>query len=1306
MLTRLGRIVTWLLVSLLVLLAIAITALRVLLPEMNRFKDEIETWVSAQSQIQFEISDVRGFWRNTHPSLALQGVQARFPDGSLIQFNTDRIDVEFDLFDSLLQQEPVVANLVIHQLNLDIRSVDWNKLNQASAQDSVPGTQGRVLRRLDDLFLRQLDDFSLQNSTIQYQSLAGDMRQLDIDKLHWKNLGQRHLAEGVVSLADAELNSLKVSADFRDHGSLKDISGDFYVSADKLRVLPWLTRYLKNATGIQRGVVSFDGWMTLENSQPVDGYVALKPSELMWQQPAAHAADAQNQDDTETVSAQRHELLLESGILVLSPNKDGWQVSAHSLKARTDDTPWPELDFGLDWQPQQWLLNVSQLDIPALLPLVRLVPESRQTNQLLDQLSPSGRVENLRVQQGTTPESLRYSANLIDIGIKQWELLPQVHHLQAEVSGTPDKAVIHASLIDDVLPYGEVFQAPLNIRQGEVDLVWQRDDSGWSLWADKVTAATPDLQVLGAFRLDFPDEQSPFLSFYAEADVHNAGETWRYLPTLALGHELTDYLSTAIQGGKVNTAKLLWYGKLGDFPYSNHNGMFQAWVGLKQATFSFDTAWPAISDMQLDLLFENDAMYLDSRAAKLKDVTAKRITGRIPHLEPDGHIEIEASAVAEGNTVRDYMTATPLVDSVGAALTAIQVSGDVTSQFELNIPFTSEREPRAWGWVDLDNNHVEIDAPPMTLESVKGRIEFDNDVVTAAGLSASLLEQPISFDFRGENAAQGYGVNIDLVGDWELQPLTPYVGARWLTPLQGHAPWQMDVDIQLNDVGFTYQVDARANLNRVASHYPYPLNKNASSKGTALLQASGNQESISARVQVPNAKYQAEIDITRSLPVLTATHLVVGQGSFRISPVVGHDAQIRTDKLDLDQWLTLLQTSPQPGESSALEQMDTPQIPLPQRVDLRVGELHLADLDWHDVVFNARQKEQTWQMTLDSQEASGTADYQLPDQLAVSLQRLHLYIPQLDEQDGKAPLVDIEKQDEPLISDFDRQFHAMMPDIKLDIADFWLQGYKVGKLAMEMERQHNTLNWKQIDLTSGTNQVHIKGGWTLNDDSSHTRMQLDMKGENNSDVMERFGISSGIQKAPFDMTSQVEWDGAPWSMKVNSLQGKLATELGKGVISNVSGAARLLGLFSLDSIIRKMQLDFSDVFDDGMAFNSITGSGEISQGVFVTNNIKMDAVAGEMTIKGLADLNTRTVDAEVSFVPDLTSGIPVLSAFAVTPATALYVLAVNTLISPVVEIFTQVNYEVKGPLDAPTVKELSRTRGEFKLPDKLRKLAE
>ncbi|MEF1305789.1 DUF3971 domain-containing protein, partial [Vibrio owensii] len=237
----------------------------------------------------------------------------------------------------------------------------------------------------------------------------------------------------------------------------------------------------------------------------------------------------------------------------------------------------------------------------------------------------------------------------------------------------------------------------------------------------------------------------------------------------------------------VNTAKLLWYGELADFPYKEHNGMFQAWVGLKNAKFSFDTAWPTITDLQLDLLFENDAMYLDSKSATLNGVKAKRITGRIPELAEGGHIEIEAKASAPGNEVRDYMMATPLVDSVGAALTALQVSGPVYSEFQLNIPFDSDREARAWGYADLKNNRVDIDAPPMTLENATGRIKFDNDVVTTSGLSAELLKQPISLDFRGENAEQGYNVTINTLGDWEVNTLKPYLGERWLSLVSGHA---------------------------------------------------------------------------------------------------------------------------------------------------------------------------------------------------------------------------------------------------------------------------------------------------------------------------------------------------------------------------------------------------------------------------------------------------------------------------------------------------------------------------------------
>lgn len=423
----------WLLVSLLIVLALAVTALRILLPQMNRFQAEIQHWLNQNSSVQVAIADVQGYWRNTHPSLSLQTLQAHWPDSNDIQLNAASVEIEFDLLQSLWQRQPVVADLTVNGLVLDLRAIDWLALEQNP--NPKQSRQGRVVKQLDDLLLRQLDDFTLKNSAILYRTFAGDLRQLDIEKLRWQNQGLRHFAEGVVSIAGININSLLVSANFIDHGSLRDVSGDFYVSADKVRVLPWLTRYLKDQTGIQKGQVSLNAWATLEHNQPKDGYVEIKPSELVWQN-----------------GEQTHELLLESGIVELKPTEKGWQVNAHSLRLRSDDELWPLLDVAMDWQPDEWRLNLSQLNIENLLPLAKLIPESQTLNHWLTTLKPKGTLEDVRIAKGATLESLRYSASLIDGGIAQWELLPQVNALQAQIQGSPSKALIKASMVDDVLP--------------------------------------------------------------------------------------------------------------------------------------------------------------------------------------------------------------------------------------------------------------------------------------------------------------------------------------------------------------------------------------------------------------------------------------------------------------------------------------------------------------------------------------------------------------------------------------------------------------------------------------------------------------------------------------------------------------------------------------------------------------------------------------------------------------------------------------------------------------------------------------
>ena len=225
---RFGRVIAWGVVTILVSLAILVTTLRIALPQLNHFQDEIKTWVKQGTGFDFSIASVSGAWRNSHPSIALQGLQANLPNNQDASFAVDEIQIEFDLIQSLLSLKPVVADLTIRDLALDIRNIDFLSIEERPTAPEKPelrSNESTLIDKLDSLLLRQFEDFTITTSQVWYKSISGETRRLDIEQLRWSNQGKHHLAEGTVSIADASLNSLLVRANFTDHGSLRDVSG-------------------------------------------------------------------------------------------------------------------------------------------------------------------------------------------------------------------------------------------------------------------------------------------------------------------------------------------------------------------------------------------------------------------------------------------------------------------------------------------------------------------------------------------------------------------------------------------------------------------------------------------------------------------------------------------------------------------------------------------------------------------------------------------------------------------------------------------------------------------------------------------------------------------------------------------------------------------------------------------------------------------------------------------------------------------------------------------------------------------------
>src|SRR3546814_4066113 len=95
------------------------------------------------------------------------------------------------------------------------------------------------------------------------------------------------------------------------------------------------------------------------------------------------------------------------------------------------------------------------------------------------------------------------------------------------------------------------------------------------------------------------------------------------------------------------------------------------------------------------------------------------------------------------------------------------------------------------------------------------------------------------------------------------------------------------------------------------------------------------------------------------------------------------------------------------------------------------------------------------------------------------------------------------------------------------------------------------------------------------------------------------------------------WPGSPADFDMRVLNGSLDIDVGAGRILDVEpGAGRMLGLISITQIPRRLLLDFSDIFGDGLGFNSLRGHFDIADGQARTAELLVQAAAAEVRVRG------------------------------------------------------------------------------------------
>jgi uncharacterized protein YhdP len=364
---------------------------------------------------------------------------------------------------------------------------------------------------------------------------------------------------------------------------------------------------------------------------------------------------------------------------------------------------------------------------------------------------------------------------------------------------------------------------------------------------------------------------------------------------------------------------------------------------------------------------------------------------------------------------------------------------------------------------------------------------------------------------------------------------------------------------------------------------------------------------------------------------------------------------------------------------------------LPSIIAVRARELTVEGRTLNNVVVGGSREGLTWRANLDARELNGYVEYRQPS--GNNAGRVYARLARMTIAQSAATEIEATLSEQP----------TAIPALDIVVEDLELRGKKLGRVEVEAvnrgasaaAREGTVREWRvnKLNVVTPEAQLTAAGNWTAIGGSLRRRTVMNFKLDiaNSGELLKRLGMEKTVARGQGKMEGQIAWMGSPLALDFPTLSGNFNVDIAEGQFLKVEpGLGKLLGVLSLQSLPRRLTLDFRDVFSDGFSFDFIRGDVKLEQGIATTNNLQMKGVNAAVLMEGRADIAKETQDLRVVVVPEINAGTASLIAAVINPAIGLGTFLAQLLLRrPLLEAATQ-EFRVDGSWTDPKVTKVTR----------------
>ena len=1263
---------------LLVLLAVLISAFRLFLPYVQHYKIPLQDYLNEISQTNISIGSLSMTWQRSGPILVIGDVQILETERASVFIK--RLELQVDFWRTLTEQSLITKNLILSGAQVDISQSLW----LSSKEDNIPDivdtkNEANDIEVISNLFLHSIKRFSIRQSqlTVRNKAIA---RNIGLNQLDWLNTDGRHQAQGSVVLNGLSSNNLQLKVDLQgEQGSA--LSGQVYLQANHIDITPWLDSVLVLEDDKTKTDINFSAWLRVNNGEYDRLQIDIAQSSMNW-----------------LFDQKQQKLVLDKGqvLLVKGKAEQSFKLYSTPLSLQFNEQAPQQFTAMLAKQGDDFSLQLSEIDVAMLAQLAPLIVAQQATRNVLAEMSLTGKVEDLHIRRDNG--ELQILTNFSSFNNNFSHGIPGLENVSGKLSFVGNYLSVDFNAEQGKLDFDKLFVQAFPYQGLSGQLNAEFDDKGWALTVEQFDFLSKEINVSAQIKVEVPLDGEVNLALLANVSNANAGLVGRYLPLPIMSDNLVGYLNSAVVSGRVENAQILINGPISRFPFSDGSGIFVVDAELSKAEFKFVENWPAITDFVANLNFTNNSMLITGRAGKLTGLDVTGVRAGIADLAHGQILTVDAEIKpTEPSFIGDLMNQSPFKDSVGSVLEQLKVTGEVSGEFHLNLPLNDNEQALASGIIDFANNKASLQTPQMNFTEVKGQLSFSNDKITTKNLTLVWQGLPIALDITGMDKTDYYDTDIKLSALWQEEQWLANVPQQLRRYTQGELPWQGDLSLhQHHQGGFSYNANFYSDLNKTQLLLPPPYDRSDKQENHLSVQINGQMEQSKVVLNYGD-KMQFSGLLDHDTTTFTRANLMLGQGTMALASD-GFHITTKLEQADFSLWQPLisdiLDSINQPTISTSItatteSENTTPFLAKPKRIRGSIGQLKILDQQLNNVSFNLLDKPEWWLLQLNAEETRSQIKI-YPDWLAqgldINAEFLKLAPAKKSVAEAELPLLN--KQPDKAENDI---IFANIPPIKFHCDSCAMGSIDLGEVDVNIKRiDQQTIEFTNFTAKRGETQLSLTGSWLHNDQESITSLAGNLSLADIETELKAAGYDSIIKDSGAKIKVNLNWAGGLHDFDVSQLNGTINGRLDDGYLADVSDKAKIFSVLSLQSLVRKLTLDFRDIFSDGMFYSNITGDYQLSQGLLTTNNTEMKGTAGDLFMTGYTNLVTGELAYDMSYKPNLTSSLPVLAwiATSLNPVTFLAGVAIDQVVRS--QVISEFKFELTGTVDNPDFKEVDR----------------